>query len=79
MSTLEMKQELVQLIQAEEDPSILEAIRDLLTHKTEEVNPLLREKMITRLRKAEDDIKSGRVYTREEFKSKINEHIEKYK
>lgn len=79
MSTLEMKQELVMLIQAEEDPSVLEAIRELLTNKEEETDPVLKEKMISRALKAEEDIKAGRVYTSEEFKNKVNEHIAKYK
>ena len=79
MSTLEMKQELVMLIQVEENLSVLEAIHELLTHKEEEVDPLLQEKMISRALKAEEDIKAGRVYSSEEFKSKVNEHIAKYK
>ena len=79
MSTLEIKQELVQLIQAEEDSSVLEAIHELLTHKEEETDPVLKEQMISRALKAEEDIKAGRVYTSEEFKNKVNEHIAKYK
>ncbi len=79
MSTLEMKQELVMLIQAEENPSVLEAIRELLTNQEEETDPVLKEKMISRALKAEEDIKAGRVYTSEEFKNKVNEHIARYK
>jgi len=66
------------LIQSEEDPSVLEAIHELLTHK-EEVDAILKEKMTYRALKVEEDIKAGRVYTAEEFGSKVKDFIGKLK
>ena len=74
MSTLEMKRELVQLIETEENPAVLEAVKELLLHN-EEVDPVLKEKMISRALKAEEDIKEGRVYSGEEFRNKIYEYL----
>lgn len=77
MSTLEMKQELVALINAEENPSILEAIRELFTNKEEEIDPVLKEKVIARALKAEEDIKAGRVYSEDEFYKRLDDLLKK--
>ena len=72
MDTMAIKEELKQKIEMEDDPSVLQAIRDLLFP---EENPIYKEKLISRALKAEEDIKAGRVYTSEEFKAKIDESI----
>ena len=45
MDTLEIKLELQRMIEAESDPSILEAIRELL--QKQKIDPVLQEKMIS--------------------------------
>ena len=43
--------------------------------KEQELNPILKEKLTARALKAEEDIKAGRVYTREEAEAKIKERM----
>lgn len=64
METVAIKQEIVRLIESENDPCILEAIKNLLSPT--EIDPILEEKLISRALKAEEDIKAGRLYTEEE-------------
>jgi hypothetical protein len=64
MSAVEIKTELQQLIENETDLSVLQAIRTILL-KTG-LNPMLKEKLTQRALKSEEDIKSGRVFTKEE-------------
>jgi hypothetical protein len=65
MSTTEIKTELQQMIERENDVSILEAIRTIL-QKTN-LNPLLKEKLTERALKSEKDIAEGRLLTKEEM------------
>ena len=64
MSAVEIKTELQQMIEHENDISILEAIRTILL-KTG-LNPVLKEKLTLRALKSEEDIKAGRVFSKEE-------------
>lgn len=64
------KEELEQKIEMEDDPSILKAIQDLLNHPS--TSQLLQEKMISRALKAQEDIVTGRVYTKEEVIARTN-------
>jgi hypothetical protein len=64
MSAVEIKTEVQQLIENETDLSVLQAIRTILL-KTG-LNPMLKEKLTQRALKSEEDIKSGRVFTKEE-------------
>jgi hypothetical protein len=64
MSAVEIKTELQQLIENETDLSVLQAIRTILL-KTG-LNPILKEKLTQRALKSEENIKSGRVFTKEE-------------
>lgn len=68
METITIKQELIRMIEAENDPAILESIKDLLNPIL--TDPILEEKMISRALKAEEDIKAGRVYSEEDFFNK---------
>lgn len=77
MHTLAIKEELKQRIDLEEDPAVLDAVKDLLSPPP--IDPVLQAKLVSRALKAEEDIKAGRVYTSEEFRSKVNEHIARYK
>ena len=64
MSAVEIKTELQQMIEHENDISILEAIRTILL-KTG-LNPVLKEKLTLRALKSEEDIKAGHVFSKEE-------------
>ena len=64
MSAVEIKTEVQQLIENETDLSVLQAIRTILL-KTG-LNPILKEKLTQRALKSEENIKSGRVFTKEE-------------
>jgi hypothetical protein len=65
MSTKYIKQELWTLIEKENDLHLLEALKTLLVKSS--LNPILKEKLISRALKAEEDITASRVYTKEEF------------
>lgn len=69
METSELKQELIKLIDQETDLLVLEAIKYLLVNP--ELNPDFKEKLNTRALNAEEDIKAGKVYSREEFDKKL--------
>ena len=73
MDTLAIKEEIKQRIDLEDNPIILNAIKDLLF--PEESDPIYREKLISRALKADEDIKAGRVYTSEEFFKKSQEYF----
>ena len=73
METIIIKQVLIRLIEAENDPTILGAIKDLLNPIA--IDPILEEKLISRALKAEEDIKAGRVYSEEEFFNKSRENF----
>jgi hypothetical protein len=70
MGEIDIKQELRTLIEKENDLHVLEAIKTLLVKSS--LNPILKEKLTSRALKAEKDIKSGRVYTKEEFEKKLD-------
>ena len=71
MDSLGIKEELKQRIDSEDTPIVLNAIKELLF--PEESDPIYIEKLISRTLEAEKDIEAGRVYTSEEFKSKLDE------
>jgi len=73
MKATDIKQELRMLIEKENDLHILEAIKTLLVKSS--LDPILKEKLTSRALKAEDDIQSGRVYTREEFEKKLDKRL----
>jgi hypothetical protein len=75
MDNFALKEEIKQRIDGEDNPEVLKAIADLLFSK--ENDPIYREKLISRALKADEDIKAGRVYTSEEFKSKLDEALVK--
>ncbi len=77
MDNFALKEEIKQRIDREDDPAVLDAVKDLLNHPP--IDPVLQAKFVSRALRAEEDIKEGRVYSSEEFKSKVNEHIARYK
>jgi len=72
---MDIKTELIQLIEQESDTHILEAIRTLLKKTT--LNPVLKKKLSARSLKSEKDIKSGKVYNREEAERILKERFSK--
>lgn len=73
MGALEIKEELRTLIEKENDLQVLETIKGLLVKSS--LDPILKEKLTSRAIKAEEDIKAGRVYTREEFERKLDSRL----
>ena len=73
MKTIDIKQELWNLIEKEDDLCLLEAIKTLLVKSS--LDPELKSKLTSRALQAEEDIKAGRVYTREEFEKKLEERL----
>lgn len=73
MKATDIKQELRILIEKEKDLHILEAIKTLLVKSS--LDPILKEKLTLRALKAEEDILSGRVYTREEFEKRLDKRL----
>lgn len=73
MKTRDIKGELITLIEREKDLHILEAIKTLLVKSS--MDPVLKEKLTSRALNAEEDIQSGRVYTREEFEAKLDNRL----
>lgn len=73
MKATDIKQELRTLIDKEKDLHILEAIKTLLVKSR--LDPVLKEKLTTRAFKAEEDIQSGKVYTREEFEKELDNRL----
>jgi len=69
MSTLELKSELQHMIERETDVTILKAIRTILVKTS--LDPVLKEKLIVRALKSEEDIKAGRVYSRDEVVKRV--------
>lgn len=64
MEVMEIKTELQQLIIHESDVAVLEAIRTLLQKRG--LNPTLKDKLSVRALKSEEDIKYGRVFSKED-------------
>lgn len=73
MRGTDIKQELRTLIENENDLHVLEAIKTLLVKSS--INPILKEKLTSRALKAEEDIRTGRVYTREEIEKKLDSRL----
>ncbi len=70
MNAAEIKTELRQLIENEMDVNVLQAIHTLLLRAT--LDPELRDKMTSRALKSEDDIKKGRLFTKDEVQKRTD-------
>ncbi len=64
MGVVEIKTELQRMIEQETDVTVLEAIRTLLLKTS--LNPILKEKLTTRALKSEEDIATGRIFSKDE-------------
>lgn len=70
METIEIKSQLQKMIDEQDDINVLQAIYTLL-QKTS-LNPILKIKLANRAKKAESDIATGRVFTKEEIIQRTN-------
>src|SRR5690554_325541 len=73
MNAMGIKQELHNLIEKEDDLRLLEAIKTLLVKSSLDLE--LKSRLTSRALQAEEDIKAGKVYTREEFEKKLDERL----
>lgn len=69
MSTTDLRLELKSLIDNETDPQILKAVRTLLQKSA--LDPLLKEKLTSRAKQSEENIKKGNTFQREDFEKKL--------
>ena len=74
MRAIDIKEELRILIDQEGDFHILEAIKTLLTKSN--LNSTLKTKLTARALKAEQDIKEGKVLSREEMERKLDNRLD---
>lgn len=73
MTATDIKHELRTLIEKENDLHILEEVRALLVKSS--LDPMLKEKLTSRALRADEDIKAGRVYTREELEKRLDNRL----
>jgi len=73
MNAIDLKTELKQLIDSEQDLSILQSFATLL-RKTR-MDKTLKRKLTERALNSEEDIRSGNVYSREDFEKRLNTGI----
>jgi hypothetical protein len=71
----QQKQELVRLIESENNPEILHAIKNLLSDS--ERDSMIKKRMVFGALRSEEDFKAGRVYTREQVIEKTNSQLNK--
>lgn len=71
MTVIEIKSELKRLIEQENDPGILKAIRTLL--KKTSLDQTLKEKLTARALKSNEDIKEGRILNRKEMEKETDD------
>ncbi len=71
MNVSVIRHRLQEMINEQEDKKVLEAIYTLL-QKTG-LNPILKEKLSKRAKKAEEDITENRTFTKEEVIEKTNQ------
>ncbi len=69
MRALDIKEEIRSLIEKEDNLHVLELIKDVLTKY--KINPDLKERLTSRALKSEEDIKFGRVFSKEELEAKL--------
>ncbi|MFN3803074.1 hypothetical protein [Belliella pelovolcani] len=71
MKALDIKEEIQSLIEKEDNLQILELIKDVLIKYKN--NSDLKERLTARALKSEEDIKVGRVFSKEELEMKFEE------
>ncbi len=69
MTSLGIKAELQQMIALETDVNLLNTVYEILSKASTDL--LLKEKLVEQALKSEEDIKAGRVFTREQVLQRI--------
>ncbi len=69
MSTVSLRNELVDLITREKNASVLQVLKDILSG--DQKNALLKAKLTSRALKAEEDREAGRVLTTAQVKARL--------
>ena len=70
MNTIDLKAELKQLIESENDLGILQSLKLLL--KKTRLNQELKSVLSSRAIQSENDIQSGKIYSKAEIEKKLN-------
>ena len=65
----------IEEILAISNESIIQKLESVLRKEQNKLDPILKEKLTSRAMKANEDIKTGRVYSREEAEAKLKEQI----
>jgi len=65
------KLQFIEAVLSIEKEEVLSELESVLENDDKELDPVLKEKLVSRALKAEEDIKAGRVNTREEAEAKI--------
>jgi hypothetical protein len=71
-TTTAIKDEVKQMIEMEDNPEVLQSIKELLSPP---LDPILKEKLISRTLKSFADFDAGRLLTREEVSKRIHKII----
>ena len=54
---------------------LMDKLESVLKNEQEDLDPVLKEKLTSRALKANEDIKAGRLYTREEAEARLKERM----
>ena len=73
MNTLKLKSEIKDILDQVDDMDILEAVRTIL--EKSRLDPMLRDKLTKRALRSEEDIKNGRLLTRDEVVERTNKSL----
>lgn len=65
----------IQEVLAVSNEKIIDKLESLLKKEQGNLDPILKEKLTARALKANQDIKEGKVYTREEAEAKLKERM----
>ncbi|HAA17680.1 MAG TPA: hypothetical protein DCR93_01720 [Cytophagales bacterium] len=74
MTVVELKAQVLALVEQEDDPSKLEEVKALLTQ--EEGSDWEREEMMRRAKESEADFEAGRVLTRDQVEARIRQRLQ---
>ena len=75
MDIQSQKLELMRLLLNTEEPSVLSRIKEVFTSTETTEEELLKEKMVSRALRAEEDIKEGRIMSIDEAEKRLNERF----
>jgi hypothetical protein len=65
----------IQDVLAVNNEKIIDKLEALLKNEQEKLDPILKDKLTSRAMKANENIRTGKVYTREEAEAKLKERL----